>query len=140
MVQDDAAHAAARERVDDLAAELDRWDDMTPGERNALVAVHVMGWQWAAFYGIWCDGTAGGRRGCDWNPTTDHNDKTEAVRVFCEKYGRHTKTEAAFADLITGNLDRTRTSTWVATIILIDPADVCRGVLEARAGSEAGHE
>ena len=32
--------------MSNLTEALARWDDMTPSERNALVAVHVKGWRW----------------------------------------------------------------------------------------------
>jgi hypothetical protein len=74
-----------------LTEALERWADLSPSERDALVAVHVRGWRKEKTTGnwvLWVD-SDGNSRGLFtlWNPTTDHNDMVAAVRAFKKQYG-----------------------------------------------------
>jgi len=131
-----------------LQSEVARWDELTAAERDALVAVHVMGWHlyyrywWTEGKGSPPQGHCTGKNEYGWNPATDHNDKTEAVRAFGDQYTRTGSTNEceAFVELICASNAANDMATWVFAMLELDPADVCRAMLEALAESEDGHE
>jgi hypothetical protein len=71
-----------------LTETLERWADLSPRERDALVAEHVMGWKVDSHGDIL--GTTESSKGSvvaithivRWSPTTDHKDMVAAVRAL----------------------------------------------------------
>ena len=143
--------------MSNLTEALARWDDMTAAECNALVAVHIMGWELLEevdydkndCWEVWLEGGGGVQDGLPirstdkdrewelgtlkaWNPTTDRNDCAEAVEAF-EKAGIGT---AFFENKLKKiMLDRGQDVRCMgaADWILSAPKDVCRAMIKARA-------
>ena len=124
--------------MSDLTEALARWDDMTDAERDALVAVHVMGWHlyyrywWTEGEGSPPQGHCTGKNEYGWNPTTDRNDCAEAVEAF-EKAGIGTAFFENRLKKIMLNRGQNVRCMGAADWIKAAPKDVCRAMLEARA-------
>ena len=120
-----------------LQSQVARWDELTTAERDALVAVHVMGWMFLFCPGapalmsvdswITCDETGRSMACANWNPTTDHNDCAEAVLALCLS-GKQEKSLNMKISRLIGYADGP------LFYYLVDPKDVCRAMLEALAG------
>jgi len=112
-------------------SDLARWDDMTAAERDALVAVHVMGYRLKCnpsnFIVTWYYKDAQMVRRDYWRPTTDRNDCAEAVRAL-RLSGKQEKSLNTKISRLIGYADGP------LFYYLVDPADVCRAMLEALAG------
>ncbi len=124
--------------MSDLTKILARWDKMTPRERAVQIARYIMGWE---YHSRFC-----GQSDCwiipgqkvverfasEWNPTTDHNDKAEAVRAFC-KVPNDPAVRSAGA-MLYGRI--TEGLPTILSAILLNPSDVCFALLQALAESE----
>ena len=120
-------------------ADIARWDELTAAERDALVAVHVMGWHADQdYYGhpVW--NYAGKTGHADrWNPTTDRNDCAETVRAFEYAEIGTVFFEGKLKRIMFGrgqNISCLGATDWMTA----DPDSVCRAMLEARAEREDG--
>ena len=130
--------------MSELTEALKRWDELTAAERDALVAVHVMGWHADQdYYGhpVW--NYAGKTGHADrWNPTTDRNDCAETVRAFCANFdlSRRVQEMIAHKEFETESmyLARIASQSDILSAWLLDPADVCLAMLEALVESEGG--
>ena len=109
-----------------LQSQVARWDELTTAERDALVAVHVMGWNRQEIN--WWDGLINtGKEISKWSPTTDRNDCAEAVRALCLS-GKQEKSLNMKISRLIGYADGP------LFYYLVDPKDVCSAMLEALAG------
>ena len=118
-----------------LQSQVARWDELTAAERDALVAVHVMGWHlyyrywWTEGEGSPPQGHCTGKNEYGWNPTTDRNDCAEAVRAL-RLSGKQEKSLNMKISRLIGYADGP------LFYYLVDPKDVCRAMLEALAERE----
>ena len=128
-------------------ADIERWDELTRGKRNALVAVHVRRWHTgivittvgrARSIPTWFDENDNAVIPIrDYGPTTDHNDKTEAVLAFEDAEIGTVFFEGKLKRIMFGrgqNISCLGATDWMTA----DPDSVCRAMLEARAEREDG--
>lgn len=121
----------------ELTKELERWDELTAAEKNALVAVHVMGWKKrktaVPVNGLWVGD--GAKPHMYWSPTTDANDMRKAVQAFMDKYFGQNEWEL-FDEEMSMLVYKVASHSNSACAILVPLSNICLAMLQALAESE----
>jgi hypothetical protein len=154
--------------MSDLKQALERWDDLSDAEVNALAAVYVRGYRWVKWFrddgsffyqlvspedaagwvsrsghrhefddAYWPD-TKNMKHDCDGAPpaATDYNDLVECVRAFKQTVSEHC---LFLCDDKIGSLSvkRGRRKFSHLAVLLLNPRDVLKAMIEALAESES---